>query len=102
MKRPIHGFAALLHPAYKDASLFTDQRLLEDRDIYYPKVVPEEKHGMFLQEVINYNDQRGTAFSSSVCWKRESMVKPLFWWESFGYQLPILQKVALRTLAQVY
>ncbi|MCO5572630.1 hypothetical protein L7F22_026388 [Adiantum nelumboides] len=101
MKRPIHGFAALLHPAYKKPSLFSDQVLNEERMKHLPKVLKEELHGEFLQEVINYGDQRGTAFASSVCWKRESLVKPLFWWESFGYQLPHVQRVALRVLGQV-
>ncbi|MCO5578193.1 hypothetical protein L7F22_032031 [Adiantum nelumboides] len=101
MKRPIHGFAALLHPAYKKPSLFSDQVLNEERMKYLPKVLKEELHGEFLQEVINYGDQRGTAFASSVCWKRESLVKPLFWWESFGYQMPQVQRVAMRVLGQV-
>ncbi|MCO5591434.1 hypothetical protein L7F22_045417 [Adiantum nelumboides] len=101
MKRPIHGFAALLHPAYKKPSLFSDQVLNEERMKYLPKVLKEELHGDFLQEVINYGDQRGTAFASAVCWKREFLVKPLFWWESFGYQMPHVQRVALRVLGQV-
>ncbi|MCO5581081.1 hypothetical protein L7F22_034957 [Adiantum nelumboides] len=101
MKQPIHGFAALLHPAYKKPSLFSDQVLNEERMKYLPKVLKEELHGDFLQEVINYGDQRGTAFASAVRWKRESLVKPLFWWESFGYQMPHVQQVALRVLGQV-
>ncbi|MCO5559169.1 hypothetical protein L7F22_012763 [Adiantum nelumboides] len=99
MKRPIHGFAALLHPAYKKTSLFSDQVFNEERMKYLPKVLKEELHGEFLQEVINYGDQRGTAFASSVCWK-ESLVKPLFWWESFGFQMPHVQRVALSVLGQ--
>ncbi|MCO5577696.1 hypothetical protein L7F22_031528 [Adiantum nelumboides] len=59
MKRPIHGFAAPLHPAYKKPSLFSDQVLNEERMKYLPKVLKEELHGDFLQEVINYGDQRG-------------------------------------------
>ncbi|MCO5605241.1 hypothetical protein L7F22_059421 [Adiantum nelumboides] len=101
MKRPIHGFVVLLHPAYKKPSLFSDQVLNEERMKYLPKVLKEELHGEFLQEVINYGDQRGTTFASAVCWKRESLVKPLFWWESFGYQMPHVQRVALRVLGQV-
>ncbi|MCO5583652.1 hypothetical protein L7F22_037565 [Adiantum nelumboides] len=101
MKRPIHGFAALLHPAYKKPSLFSDQVLNEERMKYLPKVLKEELHGEFLQEVINYGDQRGTAFASAVCWKRKSLVKPLLWWESFGYQMAHVQRVALRVLGQV-
>ncbi|MCO5566898.1 hypothetical protein L7F22_020581 [Adiantum nelumboides] len=100
MKRPIHGFAAIFHPAFKNPDLFMDTKLNEDRQAYLGKVLPEGKHGDFLQELINYSDQRGTAFTPSVCWKRESLVKPLFWWESFGFQVPTLRKVALRILAQ--
>ena len=101
MKRPIHHFAAFLHPAFKSPHLFTHPNLVEERNKYLYKVMPEEHIEAFLQEVINYGDQRGTAFASAVCWKRTSLVKPLFWWESFGYQLPVLQRVALRVLAQV-
>ncbi|MCO5592002.1 hypothetical protein L7F22_045995 [Adiantum nelumboides] len=74
MKRPIHGFAALLHPAYKKPSLFSDRVLNEEQMKYLPKVLKEELHGEFLQEVINYGDQRGTAFTLAVCWKREFLV----------------------------
>ncbi|MCO5565101.1 hypothetical protein L7F22_018772 [Adiantum nelumboides] len=42
MKRPIHGFAALLHPAYKKPSLFSDQVLNEERMKYLPKVNVDE------------------------------------------------------------
>ncbi|KAI5084420.1 hypothetical protein GOP47_0000589 [Adiantum capillus-veneris] len=100
MKRPIHYFAALLHPAYKKPELFANQELIEERNNYLFKVLKEEDIGAFLQEVINYSDQRGTAFTSNLCWKRQSLVKPLFWWESFGYQLPALKRLALRVLDQ--
>ena len=95
MIRPIHGLAALLHPAYKSPSLSTDMELLAARDNLMPIVLEEEKHMYFLQEMINYNDQRGgPAFAFPSTWKREYMVKPLFWWESFGYSHPHLQRVA--------
>ncbi|KAH7307505.1 hypothetical protein KP509_22G062800 [Ceratopteris richardii] len=100
MKRPIHGFAALLHPAFKEPSLFMDTSLLEDRDTYLPKILSSNDHGKFLQDFINYNDQRGSALASSLVWKRDSLVKPLFWRESFGYQMPTLQRCAMRVLAQ--
>ena len=101
MKRPIHGLAALLHPAYKTPTLAYDAELLADRDSFLPKVLPQEHQGAFLSEMINYNNQRGgPAFASPMTWKREFLVKPLFWWESFGYNHPHLQKVALRILAQ--
>ncbi|MCO5559427.1 hypothetical protein L7F22_013027 [Adiantum nelumboides] len=67
MKRPIHGFAALLHPAYKKPSLFSDQVLNEEQMKNLPKVLKEELHGEFLQEVIKYGDQRGTALASAPC-----------------------------------
>ena len=79
MHRPIHGLTALLHLAYKSPALFTDIELLEDRDAFMPKIVPEDEQGIFLEELISYNDQRGrAAFASPTCWKRESLVKPLF------------------------
>ncbi|KAH7430718.1 hypothetical protein KP509_08G011300 [Ceratopteris richardii] len=101
MKRPIHGVVMLLHPAFKEASLFMDTTLLEDRDTYLPKILSCEQHATFLQEFINYNNQRGIALASPIVWKRDSLVKPLFWWESFGYQMPLLQRIAMRVLAQV-
>ena len=105
MKRPIHGFAALLHPAYKTPSLFTDNEILDARTLYMSKAVPLDLHDQILEDIIRYNDCRGgggrsIAFTSPSCWKRESLVKPLFWWETFGYAIPTLQKVALRVLAQ--
>ncbi len=101
MHRPIHGLAALLHPAYKAPELFTDAELLADRDAFLPKALTEEEHGKFLEELIAYNDQRGgPAFASPTTWKREYLVKPLFWWDSFGYGHRSLQKVAMMLLAQ--
>eukprot|EP00250_Pteridium_aquilinum_P017298 c23556_g1_i1 orf=104-1159(-) len=101
MMRPIHGIAALLHPAYKSPTLATDQELLAARDSYLPKILDLDDHKRFLHELIGYNDQRGgPAFASTLTWKREYMVKSLFWWESFGYSHPLLQRVALRILAQ--
>ncbi|KAH7388481.1 hypothetical protein KP509_16G077800 [Ceratopteris richardii] len=93
-------FFFCLKSAYKRAELFANQELKEQMFHFLPKIVSEEHHGDFLQQLINYGDQRGSAFSSSICWKRESLVKPLFWWESFGFQLPYIQKVALRILGQ--
>ncbi|MCO5575884.1 hypothetical protein L7F22_029690 [Adiantum nelumboides] len=42
MKQSIHGFAALLHPAYKKPSLFSDQVLNEERIKCLPKVNVDE------------------------------------------------------------
>ena len=61
MVRPIHGLAALLHPAYKKPALFTDSELLTARDEFLPKVLPCEHHMSFLRELICCNDQRGRA-----------------------------------------
>ncbi|KAH7288744.1 hypothetical protein KP509_31G039700 [Ceratopteris richardii] len=90
MKRSIHGFASLLHLAFKEPSLFMDSSLLENRDTYLPKILSSNDHDKFLQDFINYNDQRGSVLASSLVWKRDSLMKPLFWWESFGYQMPML------------
>ncbi|KAH7442198.1 hypothetical protein KP509_03G076400 [Ceratopteris richardii] len=100
MKRLIHGFAALLHPAFEEPSLFMDSSLLEDRDTYLRKILSANDHGKFLQDFINYNDQRGGALALSLVWKRDSLVKPIFWWESFGYQMPRLKRCAMRILAK--
>ena len=101
MHKPIHGFAALLHPAYKSPAISSDPELLADRDSYLVTALPEEEHTCFLEQLISYADQRGgVAFASPICWKRDSLVKPLFWWETFGYILGTLQRLALRVLAQ--
>lgn len=101
MHRPIHGLAALLHPAYKASSLHSDAELSTDRDDYLKIIMGDTEKGLFLEELIKYHDQRGTVFMNSLCLSRESMVKPLFWWESFGYQMSHVQRVALRLLSQV-
>ena len=101
MHKPIHGFAALVHPAYKSPTIATDTEILQDRDAHLGIALPTEKHITVLEQLICYADQRGgAAFASPTCWKRESLVKPLFWWESFGYMLGTLQHLALRILAQ--
>lgn len=101
MHKPIHGFAALVHPAYKSPLVCTDRELRQDRDAYMLRAVPVDEHNAFLEELGCYVDQRGqTSFSSPTCWRRESLVKPLFWWDNFGYGLEHLQPIALRVLAQ--
>ena len=101
MHRPIHGIAALLHPAYKVPHLHSDEELSTDRDAYLKSIMVDVDQGLFLEELIKYHDQRAAVFTNSLCLSRESMVKPLFWWESFGYQMPHIQRVALRVLSQV-
>ena len=101
--RPIHGMAALLHPAYKGPLLHSDEELSSDRDMYLKFIMDGaiEEQGLFLLEIIKYHNQGSAVFTSPICLSRDSMVKPLFWWESFGYQMPHVQKVALRVLSQV-
>ena len=80
MHKPIHGFAALLHPAYKSPALC---KLLSDRLQYMQRIVPVESHNALLEEMGCFVDQRGhVAFASPTCWRRESLVKPLFWWDN--------------------
>ena len=101
MHKPINGFAPLVHPAYKLSTIATDMDLLIDRDAYLPITLPIEEHTTLLQQLISCDNQRGgAAFASPTCWRRESLVKPLFWWEIFGYMLGTLQHLALRVLAQ--
>ena len=79
MHKPIHGFAALVHPAYKLSAIATNMELLTNHDVYLPIALPIEEHITLLQQVISYDDQRGgTAFATPTCWRRESLVKPLF------------------------
>lgn len=101
MHKAIHGFAALLHPAYKSPAVSNDMEFRSDRLEYMDRVVPVESHNALLEKMGCYVDQRGhKAFLSPTCWRRESLVKPLFWWENFGYALATLQPYALRVLAQ--
>ena len=101
MHKPIHGFAALLHPAYKSPTICNDRELLSDRLEYMLRIVPVESHNALLEDMGCYVDQRGhMAFASPTCWRRESLVKPLFWWENFGYPLQNIQPYALRVLSQ--
>ena len=100
MHKPIHGFAALLHPAYKSLATCNDRELLSDCLEYMVHNVPVDSHNALLEEMGCYVDQRGhVAFASPTCWRRESLVKPLFWWENFGYALENLQPYALCVLA---
>ncbi|KAH7426822.1 hypothetical protein KP509_10G018300 [Ceratopteris richardii] len=81
MHRPIHGFAGLLHPAFKSPALYTDIELLLDRLSYMSRVVPSHLHNEMLEQISCYLDERGnSAFTFPSCWDRASMVKPLFWW----------------------
>ena len=101
MHKPIHGFAASVHPAYKSPLVCSDIELRSDRLAYMLRIVPVEEHNAILEELGCYADQRGhVAFASPICWKRESLLKPLFWWDNFGFALQSLQPLAVRLLAQ--
>ncbi|KAH7437282.1 hypothetical protein KP509_05G064000 [Ceratopteris richardii] len=67
-------------------------------------LVTEDQRGEVLEmlEQINcYMDERGNpAFLSPTCWDRESMVKPLFWWQNFGFSFTTLCTYALKVLSQ--
>ncbi|KAH7287026.1 hypothetical protein KP509_32G033800 [Ceratopteris richardii] len=81
MHRPIHGFAGLLHPAFKSPALYIDIELLSDRPSYMSRVIPSHLHNEMLEQISCYLDERGnSAFTFPSCWDRASMVKPHFWW----------------------
>lgn len=105
MHKPIHGFAALLHPAYKSFATCNDRELLSDRLEYMVGNVPVDSHNALLEEMGCYVDQRGhVAFASPTCWRRESLVKPPFGGRILGMHLRLsnhmpcvcLHKIALR------
>ncbi|KAH7352709.1 hypothetical protein KP509_19G059600 [Ceratopteris richardii] len=101
MHRPIHGFAGLLHPAFKSTRLYDDVELLSDRLQYMSRVVPTHLHNDMLEQINCYMDERGNpAFLFPTCWDRESMVKPLFWWQNFGFAFTTLFTYALKVLSQ--
>ena len=81
MHKPIHGFAALLHPAYKTPALSNDRELLSDRLQYMQCIVPVENRNALLEEMGYYVDERGhVAFASPTCWRRESpLLVGQFW-----------------------
>ncbi|KAH7387215.1 hypothetical protein KP509_16G011100 [Ceratopteris richardii] len=81
MHRPIHGFASLLHPAFKSPALYIDIELLSDRLSYMSRVIPSHLHNEMLEQISCYLDERGNStFTFPSYWDRASMVKPLFWW----------------------
>ena len=49
MHKPIHGFAAILHPAYKSPTVCNDIELRSDRLEYMLKTVPVESHNALLE-----------------------------------------------------
>ncbi|KAH7441192.1 hypothetical protein KP509_03G028500 [Ceratopteris richardii] len=59
MHRPIHGFANLLHRAFKSSTLYTDFELLSDRLSYMTRVVPSHLHNDMLEKTSFYLDERG-------------------------------------------
>ena len=72
MHKPIHGFAALVHTAYKSPAIASDTELLTDRDAYLAKALPMGEHTTILEQLICYTNQSGgPAFASPTCWRRE-------------------------------
>ena len=65
MHRPIHGMAALLHPAYKGPLLQSDEELSADRDSYLKTIMDNVvvEQGLFLQELIKYHNQGSAVFT---------------------------------------
>lgn len=101
MKRPIHGMAALLHPLYKSPELFMDGSLLFLRDKFMTQVMSEEQQIQLDREMIGYSNNLGESYSRSVSMRPEVCKAPLDWWETHGYNQPMLRTLALRVLSQV-
>ncbi|KAH7437245.1 hypothetical protein KP509_05G061800 [Ceratopteris richardii] len=93
--------AGLLHPAFKSPALYTDIKLLSDRLSYMSRVVPSHLHNEMLEQISCYLDERGNSpFTFPSCWDRALMVKPLFWWQNFGFSFSTLSTYAIRVLSQ--
>jgi len=101
MRRPIHGIATLLHPLWKSNDLFMDVALLEARDAYLSRIYSEEEQMKIDSEISMYQNNVGVSFSRSTSRRREICVKPIEWWETYGYSTPHIRACALRILSQV-
>jgi len=103
MCRPIHGMAGLLHPlwATPDSEVFIDPVLMEARDSYLSRVYSEEMHMKIDKDISLYQNGCGPAFTRPLAKKRDTCLKPILWWQTYGYSTIALQACALRVLSQV-
>jgi len=101
MRRPIHGLAAYLHPLFRSRELSRDATLREARDNYLSRVYSEEDQLILDAQMETFVNNLGTSFSRPTSRRRSIIVKPISWWETYGYSCMDLQSLAMRVLSQV-
>lgn len=104
MRRPIHIVAATLHPLYKAPNLFQDATLVALRYQFVDQIISLEGNDVSLlldQELNNYENSIGAAFQRPNVADKGATKWPLNWWQTYGWSMPHLRKLALRVLSQV-
>ena len=103
MHRPIHGMAAFLHPlwAKPDSTVFVDPVIMGVREAYLSRVYSDEMHMKIDKDICLYQNGCGPAFTKPFAKKRNICLKPIKWWQTYGYSTIDLQTCALKVLFQV-
>ncbi|KAH7428732.1 hypothetical protein KP509_09G014900 [Ceratopteris richardii] len=102
MSRPIHGFAALLHPYFKSTTLWSRGSLRHMKDLYMERVMAENEQIAFDSEFSTYMENIGIAYACPTSMRTDVTSQPLEWWNHYGYGHPMIAPYALRVLSQVF
>ncbi|KAH7298478.1 hypothetical protein KP509_25G045500 [Ceratopteris richardii] len=79
-----------------------DSTLFAARDMYLARVLDMGQQTQFDTEFIMYSSSMGSAYSRPIASQRDFCKFPVNWWQMYGYNIPIVSKVTLRVLSQVF
>ncbi|KAH7315864.1 hypothetical protein KP509_21G068500 [Ceratopteris richardii] len=96
LSRPIHGFAALLHPYFKRPNLWSNGTLHQMKDLYMERILFPDDQIAFDADFSAFMGNIGIAYARTTSVRREVTSRPLEWWNHYGYGHPHMSRHALR------
>ncbi|KAH7425014.1 hypothetical protein KP509_11G036900 [Ceratopteris richardii] len=100
LSRPIHSFAALLHPYFKGPRLWSQPHMRHMKDLYMDRIMSPDQQVTFDSEFSAYMSNVGIAYARSTSLRSDVTARPLEWWNHYGYGHPSIAPYALRVLSQ--
>ncbi|KAH7316315.1 hypothetical protein KP509_21G088000 [Ceratopteris richardii] len=96
LSRPIHSFAALLHPYFKGPRLWSKPHMHYMKDLYMERIMSHDQHVAFDRDFSAYMTNVGIAYARSTSLMQDVTSRPLEWWNHYGYGHLIIAPHALR------
>lgn len=86
---------------WRSPTQFRDQELREGWNTYVRMVFPDPVAQDALKDDLLVFRGELLEFGSAAAKLRAGMLRPVRWWEKYGDDVPVLQRLAVRILSQV-